>query len=266
MNSISRSAPIGIFDSGVGGLSVLHHIRHLLPDEDLYYVADNGHLPYGNKSPETVQRRALAISDFLIQQGVKAIVVACNTATAAAITLLRQHYDLPIIGMEPGVKPGIEQSRAGKVAILATAGTLGSAKFQDLMQRHGNGAEVVVQPCPGWVELVETQADPATIKRTLEPQLLPLMAKGIDTLVLGCTHYPFLSEAIQELVGAEIRILDTGLAVARQLKRRLAAGDLHRPGTQTGEERFWCSGPLPSTAQLISRLWGKPCRIEPLPI
>jgi glutamate racemase len=256
------AAPIGVFDSGVGGLSVLHHIRQLLPAEDLFYVADNGYLPYGNKDLETVQQRALAISGFLIRQGTKAIVVACNTATAAAIALLRERYDLPIIGMEPGVKPGIEQSRGGRVAILATAGTLGSVKFQDLMQRHGSGAEVVVVPCPGWVELVENQTDPVTIHQTLEPQLRPLIARGIDTLVLGCTHYPFLSEAIRALVGGDIQIIDTGLAVARQLDRRLAAADLHKADRQAGIERFWCSGPLAETAQLISRLWGKPGRIE----
>jgi glutamate racemase len=263
---MSSPAPIGIFDSGVGGLSVLHHIRHLLPQEDLLYVADNGHLPYGNKRPDYVQRRSLQISEFLIRQGAKAVVVACNTATAAAIALLRQRYDLPIIGMEPGVKPGIEQSRAGKVAILATAGTLGSAKFQDLMQRHGNGAEVMVQPCPGWVELVETQADPSTIRQTLEPQLGPLMDLGIDTLVLGCTHYPFLTQAIRELVGTDIRIIDTGLAVARQLNRRLTELNLQKSGTQPGSERFWCSGHRIPTTRLISRLWDKTVRIEPLPM
>ena len=263
---MSSSAPIGIFDSGVGGLSVLHHIRRLLPQEALLYVADNGHLPYGNKRPDYVQRRSLLISEFLIRQGAKAIVVACNTATAAAIALLRQRYDLPIIGMEPGVKPGIEQSRTGKVAILATAGTLGSAKFQDLMQRHGNGAQVAVQPCPGWVELVETQADASTVRQTLQPQLGPLMNQGVDTLVLGCTHYPFLIQAIRDLVGADIQIIDTGLAVARQLNRRLAASDLHNADGQPGNERFWCSGPPIATTGLISRLWGKPVRIETLPV
>lgn len=260
------SDPIGIFDSGVGGLSVLHHIRRLLPTEDLLYVADTGHLPYGNKSPKYVQQRSLMISEFLLRQGAKAIVVACNTATAAAIGLLRQRYALPIIGMEPGVKPGIEQSRVGKVAILATEGTLGSTKFQDLMHRHGNGAEVLVQPCHGWVELVESQADPTLVKQTLQPQLLPLMAQGIDTLVLGCTHYPFLSRAIRELVGEETLIIDTGLAVARQLNRRLTDAELHKCGSQAGTEHFWSSGSLSRTTQLISRLWGKPCKIERLPL
>jgi len=259
-------APIGIFDSGVGGLSVLHHIRRLLPTEDLLYVADTGHLPYGNRHPEYVQERALAISDFLIRRGVKAIVVACNTATAAAIVPLRQRYHLPIIGMEPGLKPGIAQSRTGKVAILATAGTLGSTRFHELMQRHGNGAEVLVHPCPGWVELVERQADAATIRRALEPELGPLLAQGIDTLVLGCTHYPFLSAAIRNLAGPRVEIVDTGLAVARQLDRRLNAADLHKAGGQPGSERFWCSGPLEPSTRLISRLWGKPVRIEPLPV
>lgn len=263
---MSCSDPIGIFDSGVGGLSVLYHIRRLLPTEDLYYVADTGHLPYGNKSPDAVQQRSLAITEFLIRQGAKAMVVACNTATAAAISLLRQRFELPIIGMEPGVKPGIEQSRVGKVAILATEGTLGSEKFQALLDRHGSTAQVLVQPCHGWVELVEAQADHATSRRTIEQQILPLMAQGIDTLVLGCTHYPFLTRAIQEITGNGIQIIDTGLAVARQLNRRLAAADLHKPGVQPGIERFWSSGPAAPTTQLISRLWGKPCKIEALPV
>ncbi len=258
--------PIGIFDSGIGGLSVLSHIRQLLPMEDLYYVADNGHLPYGNKNPNLVKQRSLAITEFLIRQGVKAIVVACNTATAAAISLLRQRFDLPIIGMEPGVKPGIEKSRVGKVAILATEGTLGSEKFQALLDRHGSAALVLVQPCHGWVELVEAQADQTTSRRTIEPQILPLMAQGIDTLVLGCTHYPFLTQAIQEITGEGMQIIDTGLAVARQLNRRLAAADLHKTTAAPGIERFWSSGPAAPTAQLISRLWGKPCKIEPLPV
>jgi glutamate racemase len=266
LNKPSSAAPIGIFDSGVGGLSVLHHIRRLLPMEDLLYVADNGHLPYGNKTQEMVQGRALVISEFLIRQGAKAIVVACNTATAAAVLLLRQRYALPIIGMEPGVKPGIEQSRAGKVAILATEGTLGSAKFQALLQRHSNRAEVRVQPCPGWVELVETQADAGAIRQTLEPQLKPLLIQGIDTLVLGCTHYPFLSDAIQKLAGGDIQIIDTGLAVARQLERRLAEANLLKTDAQPGIERFWCSAPSINTTQLFSRLWGKAVKIEPLPV
>jgi glutamate racemase len=263
---MSTSGPIGIFDSGVGGLSVLHHIRRLLPAENLYYVADNGYLPYGTKEPELVIQRSLAICAFLLQQGAKAIVVACNTATAAAVRLLRERYALPIIGMEPGVKPATAQTRTGKIAILATEGTLGSAKFQDLMQRHGTGAEVLVQPCHGWVELVESQADTAKVRRTIAPQLESLIAQGIDTLVLGCTHYPFLTPAIQQLAGRGIQIIDTGPAVARQLDRRLSAATLHNPLDQPGSEHFWCSALDAHTVQLISRLWGKACKIDSLPV
>jgi glutamate racemase len=263
---MSSSRPIGIFDSGIGGLSVVSHIRACLPAEDLIYVADNAHLPYGDKSCEYVNQRAQLITTFLLRQGVKSVVVACNTATAAAIANLRSRFKFPIVGMEPGVKPGIARSHNGRVAILATEGTLGSAKFRDLLQRFSQQAEVSIQPCHGWVELVEGRhpagSEPAEI---LRQQLTPLLREGVDTLVLGCTHYPFLREQIARITGDGVSIIDTGEAVARQLKRRLAAEDLLNPRQGPGGVQFWSSLPNPTIAEMIDRLWGDPGEISRLP-
>ncbi len=263
---MSSSKPIGIFDSGIGGLSVLSHIRALLPDEDLIYVADTRHLPYGNKSPDYVRARSLHITEFLIEQGVKSVVVACNTATAASITALRNDFNIPIVGMEPGVKPGIEQSRNGKVAILATDGTLGSSKFQELMQRFSSLATVMILPCHGWVELVEEQ-DPENpnAESIIRKQLNPLLDQGVDTFVLGCTHYPFLKQHLDKIAGNKALIIDTGAAVAKQLRRRLAAEGLLNQSQHAGTEQFWSSAPNPVSEQVISRLLGKPCVIKQLP-
>ena len=264
---MKSSQPIGIFDSGVGGLSVLAHIHALLPNEDLLYVADNGHLPYGTKSLEYVTDRSLKITEFLIAEGAKSIVVACNTATAAAVSRLRERFSLPIIGMEPGVKPAIEQTENGRVAILATVGTLGSDKFRNLMQRHGNSAKVLIQPCHGWVELVEQQTpDPEETTHRVAEQLLPLLRQGIDTLVLGCTHYSFLTSTIASIAGDRVQIIDTGFAVAKQLQQRLYTAGLLRATPHPGTVQFWSSAPNAHTDALISRLWGSPCQAVPLPV
>lgn len=264
---MSSNLPIGIFDSGVGGLSVLHHIRELLPNENLIYVADRGHIPYGNKSTQYITERVAAIAGFLLQQQAKAIVVACNTATAAAVHMLRDCHSIPIVGMEPGVKPAIAQSKTGNIGILATEGTLGSGKFRLLLERHANGADLFIKPCHGWVEKVESglQDDPQTIMMVKET-IAPLLAKGVDTLVLGCTHYPFLSKRIREAAGEEVAIIDTGLAVASQLRRRLQEETLLNDSPKRGEESFWCTGPLEEMRQLVNRLWGRrPCQIMAIP-
>ncbi|QYZ64848.1 MAG: glutamate racemase [Gammaproteobacteria bacterium (ex Lamellibrachia satsuma)] len=265
---MTSSQPIGIFDSGVGGLSVLSHIHELMPTEDLLYVADSEHLPYGSKTSEYVVQRAIAITRFLVeQQGAKAIVIACNTATAAAVSLLRSEFPIPIIGMEPGVKPGIKESRSGVVAILATEGTLGSEKFQSLLEQHGNGAEVIVQPCNGWVEQVEHgEHDSPETRQMVANQIEPLLKRGADTLVLGCTHYPFLRETIGTYAGKETQVIDTGLAVAQELRRRLRSKNLLGMAKTGGNTQFWTSGPPEQTGRLISRLWGDPNRVNPLPV
>ena len=259
--------PIGIFDSGIGGLTVLRHIRSLLPNDSLHYVADRGFIPYGNKTDEFIYSRAHNITDFLIRKSTKAIVVACNTATAAAIHQLRQRFDVPIIGMEPGVKPAIQLSRNGNIGVLATAGTLGSLKFKDLIERHANGAELFIKPCHGWVEHIEAgDLSKLETMRMIEATLNPLLEKRIDTLVLGCTHYPFLTQQIKELAGEDVRIVDTGYAVATHLKRRLEENDLLSTSSDPGNEQFWSSGPLDEMHDLLTRLWAPNANLESLPL
>lgn len=232
-------APIGIFDSGVGGLSVLRHIRALLPQEHLIYFADSGFAPYGDKTEAVVVERSLAVAAFLVGRGVKALVVACNTATVAAIKAIRAHYpELPVVGVEPGLKPGAAATRNGKVGVLATQRTLSGEKFLLLRDQIAGAtqAQFLLQPCVGLVDLIEQgELDTDATRAMLERYVAPLVAQGADTLVLGCTHYPFVQEAIARAVaqagGADVTLIDTGAAVARQLARLLESGGLQRPGS-----------------------------------
>ena len=261
-----HSDPIGVFDSGVGGLSVLREIRRELPREDLLYVADSGHAPYGDKPPEVIAGRALAVTEFLLAQGVKAVVVACNTATAAAAQTLRTRFAVPIIAMEPAVKPAVARTRSGVVGVLATSQTVASHKFVQLLGRFNAGAEVLVQPCPGLVERVEAgDLDGETIRALLADYLTPLLDQGADTLVLGCTHYPHLTPVIQDLAGPEVIVMSSGAAVARQVRRRLEEIGLLARGPRGGTERFWTSGRPDLAQELIGRLWGIPVEVATLP-
>ena len=258
-------APIGIFDSGVGGLSVLRHIRAQLPQERLLYVADSAHAPYGGKSPQEIQARSLAVSEFLVDHGAKALVVACNTATAAAISALRARFALPVIGMEPAVKPAVAATRSGVVGVLATTGTLQSAQFAALLESYGKNVRVVTQGCPGLVECVERgELDSAQTRALLQGYLAPLLAAGADTLVLGCTHYPFLRPLLEELTGNKIALIDTGAAVARQVERRLDEAGIRNAGTAAGTLRFWTSGDPVQGQAVVEMLWGA-ATVEPLP-
>ncbi len=221
---MSTSRAIGVFDSGVGGLSVLHHIRQTLPNERLIYVADSGHVPYGDKSPAYIEKRSHALARFLVSQGADAIVIACNTATAAAVSSLRSQFSIPIVGMEPAVKPAVAATRSGVVGVLATIGTLESARFAALLEKYAGTVEIVTQGCPGLVEQVELgELHSARTRELVARYTAPLIARGADTLILGCTHYPFLAPLIREMVGDGIALVDTGAAVARQLQRRIEA-------------------------------------------
>ena len=257
---------IGVFDSGVGGLSVLRHIRDVLPKERLIYVADSGHVPYGDKPAHYIEQRALDITRFLIERGADSIVIACNTATAAAAATLRSRFSLPIIGMEPAVKPAVAASRSGVIGVLATIGTLESARFAALLERHTGSLEIITQGCPGLVEQVE-QGDltgPQT-RALVERYVAPLLARGADTLVLGCTHYPFLAPLIREVAGGNIALIDTGAAVAQQLQRRMLAELPNRmPGTVASAE-FWSSGDVRQASRIISILWGEQVTVQCLP-
>ncbi|MBK1724613.1 glutamate racemase [Thiocystis violacea] len=248
--------PIGVFDSGLGGLTVLREIRRLLPHENLLYVADSGHAPYGDKPMAAIEARSLAITEFLLDHGAKAIVIACNTATGAAARLLRTRYPVPLVAMEPAVKPAVERTRSGVVGVLATRQTLASHNFSVLLDRVGRGVEVLRQPCPGLVERVEAgDLDGERTRALLAQYLEPLLARGADMLVLGCTHYPYLTPLIQELAGPTVQVLDSGAAVARQVQRRLGEAGLLAPADRVGEELFWTSGNPADMHGLMTRLW-----------
>jgi glutamate racemase len=260
---------IGVFDSGVGGISVLKHIHDLLPNESLIYVADSLHAPYGNKTPGEIRARCFEIADFLIAQHVKAIVVACNTATAAAISAMREKYsasglNLPIIGMEPAVKPAAAATKNGVIGVLATVGTLKSAQFAALLASCGQEVQVITQGCPGLVECVEKGAlNDATTLNLVRQYCAPLLAAGADTIVLGCTHYPFLQPLIHQVVGEGVTLIETGLAVAKHLQHRLDNAcflltqpqmKLTKPSTPP-TLTIWTNSPQCNAEEVIARLW-----------
>jgi glutamate racemase len=257
--------PVGVFDSGVGGLSVLRAIRQGLPAERVIYVADSGYAPYGDRPREFIESRAIALADYLVSRDAKAIVVACNTATGAAAHVLRSRFSLPIVAMEPAVKPAALHTKSGIVGVLATTSTLASAKFLDLVDRHGAGVQVLVQPCPGLVEQVEAgELDTPRTRAMVESLVRPLLARGADTLVLGCTHYPFLRHAIEDVAGAGVTVIDPADAVARELHRRLDAAGLLASEDQQGSAEFLTTGPLDQVRPVISQLWSHPVDVRPL--
>jgi len=248
--AFTDNSPIGIFDSGVGGLSVLRHIRAELPHEALCYFADSGFAPYGDKSESEIMQRTLYAAQNLLSQGVKAIVVACNTATAAAIALLRSHYpELIIIGVEPGLKPAASLTQSACVGVIATTSTLASAKYQLLCNQIQQASEVrfIHQACPGLVNRIERgELDtPGTIQ-LLDSFLQPIFQSPADVLVLGCTHYPFVENCIRQVASdanrADIHIIDTGLAIAKQLQRLLTQRQLLNQGHDTAPISITTSG------------------------
>ncbi|MBC7757079.1 MAG: glutamate racemase [Bdellovibrio sp.] len=270
-NAINQQA-VGVMDSGVGGISVLKHIHALLPFEDLIYFADSKYAPYGSKTPEEITARCMAIADFLIEKNVKALVVACNTATAAAIDALRDNYAPPdfnfiIIGMEPALKPAAEASANGIIGVLATVGTLKSAQFAALLESYGRNVKVVTQGCEGLVECIERgKLDAPNTKALIRQYIAPLLAEGADTIVLGCTHYPFVAHIIREVVGLEsnfkpISLIDTGLAVAKQLKRQLLEKGLLSIGMQPASIQFYSNSTNQQAGAVVEQLWGMPADV-----
>lgn len=254
-------ARVGVFDSGVGGLSVLRALLQALPDEQFDFVADERFLPYGDKPQAEIRQRVLDLSAWLHGQACKALVIACNTATAAGAESARaEHPDWPIVGIEPAVKPASLMTRTGVVGILATTNTVASARFQALVQRFDPLARVVAVPCPGLVELIETTPIPVpAIEALLAPVMSELREKNADVIVLGCTHYPFVASLIQALAGPQVAVIETGMAVARQLLSRLQAeGLFNQPGVtlpDTERVRFFTSGdPVHFKTKLIGLL------------
>lgn len=246
---------IGIFDSGIGGMSVMKEIARLLPGEDILYYADCANCPYGEKTRDFVTDRAREISRFLIDKGAEVIVVACNTATAAAINTLRQEFDIPFIGMEPAIKPAAENTRTGIVGVLATAGTLKAKKYHDTREAYADDIKVVEHVGEGFVELVENgELSGERAEEVVRMSLAPLIEAGADHIVLGCTHYPFLTETITKVAQSlvperDIKIIDPAPAVARQLKKILGAQGGNKKeqddmnSTRSGKIDFYCSDP-----------------------
>lgn len=256
---------IGVFDSGLGGLSVFREIRRRLPDASLYYVADQAWVPYGGRGDQVIRHRARAISSFLTEHGADILVVACNTATAAAVPLLREVFSQPVVGMEPAVKPATEATRNGKVGVLATVGTLQSARFAALLDQFGAGIEVLTRACPGLVEQVEAAELDSELTQTLVRQYVaPLVNAGVDTLVLGCTHFTFLRPLIQVTAGQDIQIIDTGAAVARRVAQ--VAEDVGPGFARASGVSFWTSADPETHAPALHKLWGERVRLNPLPM
>ena len=255
-----------MFDSGVGGLSVLREIRSALPEEDLLYVADSAYAPYGDRSLEFINARAQAIVEFFVSQRVKAIVVACNTVTAVAIQALRSRCAVSIVAIEPAVKPAVAITRSGVVGILATTRTLASESFARLAEKYGKGVQILLQACPGLMEQVEkAELEGPVTEALIKRYVSPLLERGADTLVLGCTHYPFLNSIIKATAGSSVSIIDPAVAVARELRRRLAASDLLSKKRESGIERFWTSGTPTHVQAVATRLWCKLIEVRALP-
>ncbi len=249
--------PLGLFDSGVGGLSVLREIRRLLPHEDLIYFADGAYVPYGPRPVAWLRRRGESIVEFLIGQGAKAIVVACNTASAAALGHLRERYSLPIIGMVPAVKPAAAATRCRRIGVLATETTLNGDPFVEVVQRFA--ADVAVQTVvgTGLVTLVEAgDVASARAESMVRGYVEPLLRGGVDVIVLGCTHYPFLRPLIESVAGPAVAVIDPAEAVARQTRRVLAERGLLSEATEPGRALFYTSGDVRHFQRVASQLLG----------
>jgi glutamate racemase len=235
-------APVGVFDSGLGGLSVLRALRAQVPDESIIYVADSLYAPYGERDDDFIADRTLAIGQWFVKQGAKVLVVACNTATAQSIALVRERLSIPLIGVEPGIKPAASQSRTRVAGVLATQVTLRSARFQTLLERYAADCRFLCQPGHGLVQAIERcDVGSAELRALLNSYLQPMLDAGADTLVLGCTHYPFLDAAIRDIVGERMTLIDTSVAIARQVERVLDQHGLRsEPGRPVDPPRF-CS-------------------------
>ncbi len=260
------SGPIGIFDSGVGGLSVLRAVREILPSESLIYLADQAHVPYGPRSLEQVRAFSEGITRYLLAQDAKLVVVACNTASAAALHHLRQVFpQVPFVGMEPAVKPAAERTQSGVVGVLATPATFQGELFASVVERFANGVTVLQDTCPGLVmEIDAGHFDTPKVRAILERALKPMLAQGIDTVVLGCTHFPFVIPTIESIVGPGVRVIDPAPAIARQVERLLESNGLCSPEKKSNLVRYLTTGDPEQMAELIHRMIGDTADVRKL--
>lgn len=256
-----KSSPIAVFDSGLGGLTVLRALRERLPHEDFFYFADTRFLPYGDKPEAFLRERGVLIAKALVRDGAKALVIACNTATAAAAESIRAAIPVPVVALEPGVKPAAGLSRSGVVGVLATTRTLHSERFKRLVGNHANHLQVLAQACPGLADAIECEGPgSAAVEGLLDAYVSPLAAAGADVVVLGCTHYPWVAEGIARRMPPGTTLLDTGEAVARQLERRLTADGLLGGGH--GLLTLATSGAPQAVGATVDRLFGQKMKIE----
>lgn len=262
----SPSNPIGVFDSGVGGLSVLRSIREQMPEENILYFGDQGHVPYGPRSMGQIQNFSEGITNFLLNYDSKLIVVACNTASAAALTYLRGCFPaVPFVGMEPAVKPAAETTKTGKVGVLATPATFQGALYASVVERFAAGVELFQHTCPGLVSQIEKgDLDSADTRAILEDALLPMLdaSRNIDTVVLGCTHYPFVIPLIEQIVGKNVRVIDPAPSVAKQVKRLLEAAGTRNQSQGKASARFFTSGSSSEMKFMLPVLLGESGEVE----
>ena len=239
-----KKSPIGIFDSGVGGLSVLRAIRAQMPAESITYFGDQGHIPYGPRPMDEIRQFSETITNFLLERDAKIIVVACNTASAAALTYLREKFpDVKFVGMEPAVKPAAERTQTGRVGVLATPATFQGALYASVVERFANGVQLFQNTCNGLVQQIEQgNVNGTETRQILEDALLPMLEKNIDTVVLGCTHYPFVIPLIEQIVGENVRVIDPAPSVAKQAQRLLEAGGALNESGSKGGIKLYTSG------------------------
>jgi glutamate racemase len=259
-----RNCPIGIFDSGVGGLSVLREVRRQLPGEAIIYFGDQIHIPYGIRPVEEILRFSYAITNLLISVGAKLIVVACNTASAVALQNLRLKFpQIPFVGMEPAIKPAAETTHTKVVGVLATPATFQGELYASVVERFADNVTLLQNTCPGLVQEIERgNLHSNSTRKILESALHPMLEKRIDTIVLGCTHYPFVIPLIQEIVGPDVRVIDPAPAVARQVRRVLESQNLQKLDSASPLPRLFTSGNLDQFKTLLPKLIEQECIIQ----
>mgnify|MGYP001034643207 FL=1 len=260
--TMQQPVPVGIFDSGVGGLSVLRAVREFMPEQDILYLADQAHVPYGPRPLLQVREFAEGITRFLLDRGAGLIVVACNAASAASLHYLRNTFPgVPFVGMEPAVKPAAEQTRSGVVGVLATPATFQGALYASVLERFARDVTVLQDTCPGLVAEVESgNLEGDAVREILTNALSPMLQAGIDTVVLGCTHYPFVIPLIQEIAGPGVRVIDPAPAIARQTRRLLSQNGWGLNGT--GSIQCFTTGPVESMKLLVKQLLGDDLPVE----
>lgn len=262
---------IGIFDSGIGGLSVLREMRQLLPHQPVIYIADQAHVPYGPRTLAQVRSFSMAITRYLLSQGARIIVVACNTASAAALHPLRQTFSsIPFVGMEPAVKPAAENSQSRMVGVLATPATFQGALYASVVERFAQDVTLLQHTCPGLVDQIEAgELNTSKTRLILEDALLPMLNKGIDTIVLGCTHYPFVIPLIEQIAGPGVRVIDPAPAVARQVARQMDSYGLDIPQLDPSSQppaplRILTTGDPVQLESMLPQLLGEKYLVEGL--